>query len=193
MERILILVDVQNVFYGSKSFSEGKDQVDYAQLTLWVEDEMRERRRLESYPIRMTPELSKPYIEFTKLGYVVQTPRYNGTRFFAFLRKIGYSLRVRSYDETVDSDEWKGTVAAMMQMDLLEHTPRHDVVVVVSGSGVFEPAFRAIRENWPDTYIYLCGFEDTIHEVYTKEDDILDDILILGNDVMRNRGSSVGS
>lgn len=193
MERILILVDVQNVFYGSKSFSGGKDQVDYAQLTLWLENEMRERSTLEAFPIGLAHGVLSPHVEFTKLGYVVQTPRYNGTRFFAFLRKIGYSLRVRSYDEAVDSDEWKGTVASMMQMDLLEHTPRHDVVVVVSGSGVFEPAFRAIRENWPDTYIYLCGFEDTIHEVYTKEEDIIDDILILGNDVMRNRGSSGAS
>jgi len=187
MERILILVDVQNVFYGSKSFSEGKDQVDYAQLTLWLEKQMRETRAPRAV------EGSDEDINFTKFGYVVQTPRYNGTRFFAFLRKIGYSLRVRSYDEAVDSDDWKGTVAAMMQMDLLEHTPRHDVVVVVSGSGVFEPAFRAIRENWPDTYIYLCGFEDTIHEVYTKEEDIIDDIFILGNDVMRNRRSGGAS
>lgn len=190
MENVLILVDVQNVFYGSKSFSEGKDQVDYAKLTRWVENAVRESSG-EDIPITPPgiPALTQE-IEFTKLGYVVQTPRYNGTRFFAFLRKIGYSLRVRSYDEAVDSDEWKGTVAAMMQMDLLEHTPRHDVVVVVSGSGVFEPAFRAIRENWPDTYIYLCGFEDTIHEVYTKQDDLIDDLFILDEEVMRNRGVS---
>lgn len=177
MPNVLMLVDVQNVYYGSKNYSKGTNQVDYEKLPAWLEREVRFKFNL---PFNIPTDL-----HFTRFGYVVQTPRYNGMRFFAFLRKVGYNLRVKSYDETVDAEDWKGTVASMMQMDLLEHAPSYDAVIVVSGSGVFEPAFRAVRKNWPYVRMYLAAWENTLHEEYIKSGDIVDDIFMLTDEVMR--------
>jgi uncharacterized LabA/DUF88 family protein len=74
----------------------------------------------------------------------------------------------------------------MMQMDLLEQCSSYDVVVVVSGAGVFEPAFKAVRNNWPDVVCMIAAFENTLHDTYERKDNLLDHIIYLDEHVMRS-------
>ncbi len=120
-------------------------------------------------------------------GYVVRTPKYRGTALFAFLRKIGYSLCVRYFpDDHKEEDEWKGTVSNIMQMDLIQECANYDAVVVVSGNGVFEPAFKAMENNWGHVHRVICAFKETLHETYTRRDDLVDHVVYLDARVLRS-------
>lgn len=191
---VLVLVDVQNVFYGSKSYSNNQQQVDYEKLLAVVKEEMVEyfeqiRSNFSSnwqVPFLGISE-AQPEVNMDVRGYVVRTPKYRGTALFAFLRKIGYSLCVRYFpDDHREDDEWKGTVSNIMQMDLIQECVNYDAVVVVSGNGVFEPAFKAMEHNWSHVHRIICAFKETLHETYTRRDDLVDHVIYLDDRVLRN-------
>lgn len=194
-ERVLVLVDVQNVFYGSKSYSNNQRQVDYAKLLEVIEEEM--NAYLDAAMSETTRIMAKieshglipihPRAELDVRGYVVKTPKYSGTALFAFLRKIGYKLCVRYFpDDHREEDEWKGTVSNIMQMDLIQECADYDAVVVVSGNGVFEPAFKAMEHNWSHIHRVVCAFDTTLHETYTRRDDLVDHLIHLDDRVLRD-------
>jgi uncharacterized LabA/DUF88 family protein len=198
-ENVLVLVDVQNVFYGSKSYSNNQQQVDYEKLLEVINEEVvdyfdnaiTEESKLFSYhglsDLMSGVVAHRTEIHMEVRGYVVRTPKYRGTALFAFLRKIGYSLCVRYFpDDHREDDEWKGTVSNIMQMDLIQECVNYDAVVVVSGNGVFEPAFKAMEHNWSHVHRIICAFKDTLHETYTRRDDLVDHIIHLDDRVLRN-------
>ena len=174
--KLLILVDVQNVFYGSRNYSNNCGQIDYVYLVEEIEDRVADFCGI--------PEDED--IDTTVFGYVVQTPKYRGMSFFAFLKRIGYTLRVRHYpDDRSENDPWKGTVSSMMQMDFIEHASDYDAVVVVSGSGVFAPVFKASEQNWPKVIRGIAAFEGTLHASYERKDGLVDIVINLGEEVLR--------
>lgn len=188
-KNVLVLVDIQNIYYGSLNYTQNKKQVDYAELLLFIKKEMTEYFR------RLYPDGGE-YMEvkIEPYAYVVQTPRYNGTSFFALLRSLGYSLRSKLYledaivfDPEVADADWKGTVGSLIQMDLLDKGPDFDGVVVVSGSGVFEKAFRAMRTHWPKVKRTICAFDNTMHNVYISTQGLVDNIIYLDATVLRNK------
>jgi uncharacterized LabA/DUF88 family protein len=185
VKKALILVDVQNVFYGSKNFSEGKGRIDYEKLISYVTN-----RLIAFYNLQ--EDLDKEADAFTIgvdsdiFGYVVRTPKYQGLNFFAFLNRIGYTLRVRPFNEEGKEDEpWKGTTCNMMQMDMLAQCSNYDAVVVVSGAGVFEPAFKAVRNNWPNVTCMIAAFNNTLHDTYERKEGLVDHIIYLDERVLR--------
>jgi hypothetical protein len=169
---VLIQVDVQNVFYGSRSFTKNRGRVDYERLIGFLSSIAEER-------------LGGP-VETTVLGYVVQTPRYNGADFFEFLKRINYRLRVKCFPEEVKpkDEKWKGTVASMIQMDYLDFAPDYDMVIIVSGSGVFEPVFKASRANWPHVRRAIAAFDNTLHKSYVQQDNLVHAVVALTNQVL---------
>jgi len=185
-EEVLVLVDVQNVYFGSKSFSNNRQQIDYEKLLAVIKEEMLkyfDSCGVESKIIETPPATAN----FDVRGYVVRTPKYRGTALFAFLRKVGYSLCVRYFpDDYKEDDEWHGTVSNLMQMDLIQECGNYDAVVVVSGNGIFEPAFKAMEKNWEYVHRVICAFEDTLHETYTRRDDLVDHIIYLDERVLRD-------
>jgi uncharacterized LabA/DUF88 family protein len=177
--RLLILVDVQNVFYGSRNYSDGRRQVDYAYLIDEIEGAVANWKGIPSESIFDD-------IDTTIFGYVVQTPKYRGMSFFAFLKRMGYTLRVRHYPEDKSENEpWRGTVSSMMQMDFIEYASNYDVVVVVSGSGVFAPVFKAAQRNWPEVGRGIAAFDGTLHSSYSCKEGLVDLIINLGDEVLR--------
>ena len=189
--KVLVLVDIQNVYFGAKNYTDGNHKIDYIALMRHIKVSM------EQYYIANLPEVESQYLELEMdyKGYVVQTPRYNGTAFFAFLRKIGYSLRMQPYsgrgidiyeDEEDTEHEWKGSVGPLMQMDFLDWGPDYNAVVVVSGSGVFQKVFQAVKVNWPHIVCAISAFDNILHDVYTKRDDLVDHIIYLNSNVLRD-------
>jgi hypothetical protein len=181
---------VQNVFYGSKNYTNGRGRIDYEKLVTYVSEEL-----IDYYNLPEDQFFSdEPYealvvdvpVETDVYGYVVRTPKYKGLDFFAFLKRIGYQLRVRPFNDEGNEDEpWKGTTCNMMQMDLLDMCSDYDVVVVVSGSGVFEPAFKAVKKNWPEVKCMIAAFENTLHDTYERKGDLLEHIIYLDEEVLR--------
>lgn len=187
--KALILVDVQNVFYGSKNYTSGNGRVDYEKLITYIKNELIAYYNLSDEDFQAGDLSDEGEIDADIFGYVVRTPKYRGLDFFAFLTRIGYTLRVRPYNDEGNEDEpWKGTTCNMMQMDLLERCADYDVVVVVSGSGVFEPAFKAIKKNWPKVTRMISAFENTLHATYERREDLIHHILYLNEEVLRSDG-----
>jgi uncharacterized LabA/DUF88 family protein len=174
--RLLIQVDVQNVFYGSRNFSHETGRIDYSLLVDEIERHVADLSLLDV----------EDDLDTTVFGYVVKTPKYQGQAFFEFLKRTGYTLRVRNFPEGYDEDdEWKGTVSSMMQMDFISHASNFDAVVIVSGSGVFAPAFKAAQRNWPGVQRFIAAFENTMHGVYERRIELVDDLIYLGDSVLR--------
>ena len=190
IKHVLALVDVQNIYYGSLNYTDGAQQVDYAALMPFLTEEMVKYYRL------ILPEMARPYVEvsidFT--AYVVQTPRYNGAAFFAFLRSLGYALKSRSFSEEsfmFDPDEteseWRGSVGSSIQMDMLDQGPDYDGVLVLSGSGVFEKVFRAMEGRWPHVTRVIAAFDNTLHHTYTSSSGLVNHIIHLDERVLRDK------
>jgi uncharacterized LabA/DUF88 family protein len=180
--RVLVLVDIQNVFYGSKNYTKNSSQVDYAKLIHVIEQEVHD------LIVARYPEAVKQFISpiLTVYGYVVQSPKYNGIKLFALLRKLGYILRFKIFPDGLDPNaHWKGSVGALMQMDYIDWCANYDTVVVVSGSGVFEPVFKASAKNWPNVHRVICAFDNTLHKTYAERDDLADSIIYLDERVLR--------
>jgi len=183
---VLTLVDVQNVFYGAKNFRGGAS-IDYAKLLGLV------RTEATKYIVASSvakygglPELCTPMFDDI-YGYVVLSPKYDGLNFFSLLRKFGYKLRYRQFPDGLDPDaHWKGSVGSMMQMDYVDWCPQYQHVVVVSGSGVLAPAFRAGKHNWPNVTRILCAWENTLHSAYEDQEDLVDNIIYLDESVLRD-------
>lgn len=173
--RILILCDVQNVFYGAKSHTHNDGRrVDYRALREVVAEKAREH-----YQPKGTE------VEVEAYAYVVQTPENENVAFFALLRKCEFYLKVR-HCEPKKGRNTDGSVASMMQLDLLDMAAEFDVAVVISGSGIFGPAFSAIQHNWPEVKTMLAAFKSTVHHVYTGEGRLVDEVIILGDEVVRH-------
>jgi len=175
--RLLIQVDVQNVYYGSRNYTHGHGRIDYEYLIHELEQAVTELSLLSG---------DEP-LETTVYGYVVKTPKYRGGKFFEFLQRAGYVLRVRHFPEDTDEDdEWRGTVCDMMQMDFIEHASNFDAVVIVSGSGTFAPAFKAAVHNWPYVSRYIAAFDNTMHSVYERRVELTDALIYLDSKVLRD-------
>lgn len=179
--KVLIQVDVQNVFFGSRNFTQGRSRVDYEKLVDFIKNAVVEHEGMATNSMNCE-------VTTTVLGYVVQTPRYKGMNFFAFLRRIGYVLRVRTYPEDLEeTDEyWRGTVSNMIQMDYLQYAPDYDYVVIVSGSGVYEPVFKASRQNWPNVKRCIAAFKDTLHATYARRENLIHLAIDLDERVLRS-------
>lgn len=185
-DEVLVLVDIQNVYYGARNFYDGAN-IDYLKLREQVEAEV-VQHMVDKYSTKYgeyAGTLCSPRFQF--YGYVVQSPKYNGLNFFSLLRKFGYDLRYRQFPDGLDPEAyWKGSVGSMMQMDYVDWCPNYQSVVVVSGSGLFAPAFRAGRHNWPSVTRILCAWENTMHSVYEDDDDLVDNIIYLDESVLRD-------
>ena len=169
VKEVLLMVDIQNTYYGAKNF-EGKDyRIDYLKLKEFLEEQL-----------ELTYEGSLVTVD--AYAYVVESANAKGSPLFLRLSDMGYYLS--SVFET-DSGEMLGSITSKMQMDLLNEGANYDGVMVVSGSGIFAPAFRSLRDNHPEVSRFIAAFESTLHSVYTTEQDVIDDILILDERVMR--------
>jgi len=152
--RVLILVDAQSMYYGLRS-TKGyeKRKVDF--------------KLLKEELVSLTGNDSdKETIDL--FAYLAHAPTQKGMSFFALLKKLGYTLKIKSYTP----DDKGLSVISDMQMDLINNAAHYDQVMIVSGNGAFHPAFKAIKDNW-DVETHIISFEHTLHGVY-DESDVVD-------------------
>lgn len=175
VSNILVQVDVQNVYYGARNYCAGAS-IDYGKLL--------DKIIIEAPKLMGMGDFYAP--NFSVYGYVVKTPKYDGIKLFTLLRKLGYRLRYRQFPEGLDPDDyWKGSVGSMMQMDYVDWCPQYAHVVVVSGSGLFAPVFKASKHNWPHITRTLVAWENTLHSAYEDDEDLTDNIIYLDDSVLR--------
>jgi hypothetical protein len=187
--KLLVLVDVQNVYHGARSYTNDLGKIDYDLLVRRIVARIQEDPGFHWLDLDGVPIPIAPCVDTTVFGYVVNTPRNKGLSLFAFLKRIGYILRVKNYPEGIAEDaEWRGTVSAMMQMDFIEHAASYDAVVVVSGSGVFAPAFKAAKRNWPRVKCIIAAFKTTMHGTYERNTKLADKLMYLDDDVLKVEG-----
>jgi len=149
--RVLILVDIQNTFYGLQGVSER------------YKDAKVDCKKLKEFLLELTGNLPE-HEEVDLFGYLAHAPTQRGMSFFALLKKLGYTLKIKSFVP----GQKKLSVVSDMQMDLIDKASQYDQVMVVSGSGAFYPAFRAIKDNW-DVETQIVSFEHVLHGVYLAE------------------------
>lgn len=176
LTRVKVFCDVQNVFHGARNYIEDEGieskGIDYA--------------KLKSFIMSTIDSLEDIDGEYEFKGYVFQTPDNRGVNLFAAIRKIGFELRSgRAHLE----DDSSGSVSDKMQLDILNEASKCDILVIVSGSGVYEKALRAIRTSW-DVKTYVVAFENTLHKVYLSPDHkgFLDGSILLGSEVLKSGG-----
>jgi hypothetical protein len=173
--KILVLVDVQNLYFGAKNLDPHMS-VDYNALKSVIYDKM--------YAYLNVNSESSFTLDF--YGYVVQTPSYQGLNFFAFLKSIGYKLKIKVCGFK-DEEAEKGSVGVNIQLDAVDMAADYNAVVVASGSGIFNPAFAAIKRNWPNVKCVIAAFKNTLHGSYrVGEGSPVDEIFILEQDVMKH-------
>jgi uncharacterized LabA/DUF88 family protein len=173
--KVLVLVDVQNLYYGAKNLSSDKT-IDYKLLMDFLKE-------------KVSNLIIHDLFEIDFYGYVVQTPSYQGLNFFAFLRSIGYKLKVKVCGLKEEESE-RGSVGANIQLDAVDKASEYDAIIIASGSGILEPAFRAIKHNWPKTLCCISAFKNTLHKIYqskkTLERSVVDYVFILDETVLKS-------
>ena len=180
--RVLTLVDAQNLYYGACSYFKQKEDDDQ-DIKIKYEDF---DSIMTAYMEEVVPELEDEEIEFDKYIYLLQSRANKGVNFFSYLRKAGFHLRIQTVDSRSEDRE-RGSIPSMIQLDMLEHAPDYDAVLLVSGSGVFQPVFHSLSETWPDIELFLAAFPNTLHSVYLNNDDI--SIVSLGSEIIKNNGA----
>lgn len=124
MNRIAILVDVQNVYYTTREMF--GQQFDYRKL----------------------------YQELTQSGEVLFAYAYATDRndagqrkFQAALRQIGFEVKLKPYIQRRDGSA-KGDWDVGITIDALETAHEIDTVVLLSGDGDFDLLLRTLREKY---------------------------------------------
>ncbi len=146
---LLMMLDVQSVFYGAQNLLGGQPRPRYGKL---------------KYQLLELIELhAGPVDPVDAEAYVVQGDKVTGLDLFAMLSR---NYRI---DYTQLEAGSSGSVTTKMQLNSVATAGKYGSLIVVSGSGVFERAFKALKRNYPDIDLYLAAFANTMHKVYLPE------------------------
>jgi uncharacterized LabA/DUF88 family protein len=129
-ERIGVFVDIQNVYYGSKTAFNRR--VDYKILL----DNIIKNRRL----IKAT-------------AYVIKSQFSDSTGFVNALEKMGYTIRSKDLRVRGDGSQ-KGNVDIEMAIDIINEKDKLDSVALVSGDGDFVQLVEFLKERNLDVEVY---------------------------------------
>jgi uncharacterized LabA/DUF88 family protein len=124
VETVAIFADVQNIYYTTRQcFSR---HFDYNKF--WVQV-TRDRQVVKA------------------VAYAIDRGDARQKQFQNILRGIGFEVRLKPYIQRSDGSA-KGDWDVGITMDVLEHAPQADVVVLVSGDGDFDLLLQKIRSRY---------------------------------------------
>jgi len=167
---VLVMCDVQNVFYGGKNFSSRRGTTNFGAIKEYLTDLIQQDYAEEG-----------EIVDVEAWAYGIQTDQHDNIDLFADIREAGFFLVTE-----------KDSVASKMQIEVLDKVPEFSAVVVISGSGIFQKVFKAVARNWPDIIRIIAAFDGTLHGVYRGGDDACVDEVIILDDRHITLGSGDG-
>jgi len=123
-ERVGVFIDVQNVYYGARQL---KGKLDFETL---LQAAVLDRRLIQA------------------TAYVVETKEIDQSGFIAMLQQRAIEVRRKTLQIRADGS-MKGDWDMEMALDILDMTPKLDVVVLVSGDGDFTSLVKRVKGMGP--------------------------------------------
>ena len=127
MEKVILLVDVQNIYYTTKSVH--NCNFDYNQF--WAE-------------ATANREVVKA------IAYAIDRGDEKQRQFQNILRAIGFEVKLKPYIQRSDGSA-KGDWDVGITIDAMEYAKQADVVVLASGDGDFDLLAKKIRQDYEAT------------------------------------------
>ena len=124
MEKVILLVDVQNVYYTTKSFY--NCNFDYNQF--WAE-------------ATANREVIKA------IAYAIDRGDEKQRQFQNILKAIGFEVKLKPYIQRSDGSA-KGDWDVGITLDAMEYAKETDIVVLASGDGDFDLLVKKIRSEY---------------------------------------------
>lgn len=123
MEKVALLVDVQNVYYTARQAY--RRNFDYNRF--WA-------------------QATQGREVVAAFAYAIDRGDTKQREFQNILRAIGFEVKLKPYIQRADGSA-KGDWDVGITIDALEQTADADVVVLVSGDGDFEPLVQTLQRN----------------------------------------------
>lgn len=124
MDKVVILVDVQNIYYTSRQVF--KRNFDYN--AFW-------RQSTSGREV------------IKAIAYAVDRGDKKQQKFQNILRAIGFEVKLKPYIQRADGSS-KGDWDVGITIDMLEYAKSADVVVLVSGDGDFDILVKKVRDDY---------------------------------------------
>lgn len=124
MEKVSIFVDVQNIYYTSRD----RYQRSFDYNKFW-------RRITENRQV------------IKANAYAIERGDEKQHQFQNILRGIGFDVRLKPYIQRRDGSA-KGDWDVGITIDMLEHAPQSDVIVLASGDGDFDLLVNKVKAKW---------------------------------------------
>lgn len=134
VQRVAVLVDVQNMFYSAKNLKNGK--IDYDKLLDYIVDG---RTCVRS------------------IAYVVRKPEVNQNAFLDALSQFGYDVKIKDVkSRTHGSTSWDVGIA----VDAITFADKVDTIVLVTGDGDISACIPVLKAK--GVRVEVCAFQGTI-------------------------------
>jgi len=131
-QRVGVFVDVQNLYYSAKNLYNAK--VNFSNI---LKEVVRGRNLVRA------------------IAYVIRTEGMKESTFFEALQKIGYHVKAKDLQIFYGGAK-KGDWDVGIAMDIIEMTPKLDVVILVSGDGDFVPLMEHAKSS--GCYVEAASF-----------------------------------
>ena len=123
MEKVLVLVDVQNIYYTTRQAYQRN--FDYNRF--WAL--LNQKRKVVK-----------------AIAYAIDRGDEKQRQFQNILRAIGFEVKLKPFIQRSDGSA-KGDWDVGITLDAVEYAPMADVVVIASGDGDFDLLAKKLREN----------------------------------------------
>lgn len=159
MKKILVIVDVQNLFLSAREIYGPLARVDYVKLKdLFVKKE--------------------EDVTVDKIAYVLSSPYHDGRNFTRFLKKQGYmvfnktaQLIKNQQNDSIHTTRQAGWSENMI-WETLKLLPKYDEVFIVSGNGGFCPVVRKAKLDGKKTTV--ISFRSSLQsQLATEADEVV--------------------
>lgn len=124
MEKVLVLVDVQNIYYTTRQAYQRN--FDYNRF--WAL--LNQKRKVVK-----------------AIAYAIDRGDEKQRQFQNILRAIGFEVKLKPFIQRSDGSA-KGDWDVGITLDAVEYAPLADVVVIASGDGDFDLLVKKLRENF---------------------------------------------
>ncbi|MFT5219665.1 MAG: uncharacterized LabA/DUF88 family protein [Planctomycetota bacterium] len=124
MEKVLVLVDVQNIYYTTRQAYQRN--FDYNRF--WAL--LNQKRKVVK-----------------AIAYAIDRGDEKQRQFQNILRAIGFEVKLKPFIQRSDGSA-KGDWDVGITLDAVEYAPLADVVVIASGDGDFDLLAKKLRENF---------------------------------------------
>ena len=156
MKKVSIFVDVQNIYYTTKQTF--NSHFDYNKFWKTVTN----NRQI-----------------ITAIAYTTDRGDSKQIQFQNILRGIGFEVKLKPFISRVDGSS-KGDWDVGITIDILEHAPKSDIIVLASGDGDFDVLIKkviSLNKNYTEVYgisqLTANSLKNATSKFYAIDDKLL--------------------